>query len=65
MARGPTIRLPRSLQGFTDPRADPEREWLHIRGYMSVPPKNCFVCWISRSRSLWIGACYCSSATLS
>jgi hypothetical protein len=65
---GPTIQLPRaingSLKGFIDPRTDPEREWLHIQGYMSIPPKNCPICWLRRGRSLWIGSCYCSSATL-
>lgn len=62
---GPTIQLPRavngSLQGFNDPRANPLTEWIHIQGYMSIPPKNCPVCWLQRSRSLWIGACICTS----
>lgn len=65
LRRGPTIQLPRaingSLQGFIDPRTDPERQWIHIQGYMSIPPKNCPICWLQRGRSLWIGACICTS----
>jgi hypothetical protein len=56
---GPTIQLPRAGEGIIDPRTDPQTEWIHIQGYMSVPPKNCLVCWITRSRSLWIGMCLC------
>jgi len=55
---GPTIQLPRSPL-LIDPRTDPLTEWIHIKGYASIPPKNCPFCWLHRGRSLWIGACLC------